>query len=327
MSLTERLRQFIEGGGGDFDALAREAYAAQLTASPALAAMFGDERPTRWDELPAVPVALFKELDLGPQPPLPGDVTFRTSGTTGQVRGAHRARDTRLYDAGTVRQARARVPALPERIVSLCPDEADSSLAHMLRRLGAVEPCFRDGAVSTDAWARLQVPGPVFLATTAFALDALFALPGAARLGSDSVVMVTGGFKGRRVRLDAPGLYQAIPERLGNPRVVGEYGMTELSSQLWTDPVAAGELPGTFVAPPWLRVYAADPLTGRRVDGEGVLRFVDLANAGTVLAIETQDVGRVEPHADGDRVTLVGRLEGAELRGCSLRAEAALGRV
>lgn len=321
--VTARIRRFIEAGEGSFAALALEAHAQQVAENPRLAALAGGVRPARWEEIPAVPVALFKELDLGPEPPLPTDVIFRTSGTTGQVRGVHRARSTELYDAGTVLHARARVPRLPRRIVSLCPTDADSSLGHMLTRLGEVGAAFVDGAVAPDTWARLAAAGPVFLAATAFALDALLAQEGRVVLTPESVVMVTGGFKGRRVRLDAPGLYEAIPARLGAPRVVGEYGMTELSSQLWTDPVPAGALPGAFVAPPWLRVYTADPISGEPVAGEGVLRFVDLANAGSVLAIETQDVGRVEAAPGGDRVTLIGRLEGAELRGCSLRAEAA----
>jgi acyl-CoA synthetase (AMP-forming)/AMP-acid ligase II len=306
------IARFIRGEGGSFDAL--------LALAEAEAAAGGPPRSRLGAE--PVPVALFKELDLGPAPALPGDVIFRTSGTTGQVRGVRRSRHTELYDLGAVLHARARVPELPARIVSLCPTYADSSLGHMLTRLGDVQPCFVDGQVRTDTWDRLaDGKGPVFLATTAFALDALLALPGRAHLDPRSVVMVTGGFKGRRVRLDAPDLYRALPDRLGTPRVVGEYGMTELSSQLWTDPVPCGELPGVFVAPRWLRVRAADPLSGEDTDGEGVLRFWDLANAGGVLAIETQDLGRVVPNAAGDRVELRGRLEGAELRGCSLRAE------
>jgi hypothetical protein len=106
--------------------------------------------------------------------------------------------------------------------------------------------------------------------------------------------MVTGGFKGRRVRLDAPGLYASLGQRLGQTRVVGEYGMTELSSQLWSDPVPAGQQPGDFVAPPWLRVYTVDPATGQPAS-PGLLRFVDLANRWSVLAIETMDMGIVDP--------------------------------
>jgi hypothetical protein len=66
-----------------------------------------------------------------------------------------------------------------------------------------------------------------------------------------------------------------------------------------------------------MRVYTVDPMTGEPVAGEGLLRFVDLANVDSVLAIETMDVGVV----DGPWVELRGRLAGAEARGCSLRAE------
>ena len=51
------------------------------------------------------------------------------------------------------------------------------------------------------------------------------------------------------------------------------------------------------------------------------MRFVDLANHQTVLAIETLDQGRVL--SDG-RVELLGRLAGAPVRGCSLTREDAL---
>lgn len=324
VALEAAIADFIQFGKGDREELALAAFSQQIGTNPTLAAMFGPARPARLLDIPAVPVSLFKELDLGPQPPLPSDALFRTSGTTGQVRGVHRTRNTRLYDLGAVLHAHARVPALPEHMISLCPPEPDSSLGHMLRLFGTVNQCFSDGLIHADTWECISDVShhrPIFIAATAFALDALLAMPGAAALDSRSVVMVTGGFKGRTTRLDPPGLYRVLASRLGASRVAGEYGMTELSSQLWTDPVPAGEVPGAFVAPPWLAVYTVDPVSGVPTGGEGLLRFVDLANLGSVLAIETQDLGRVVPDPEGDRVTLLGRLEGAELRGCSLRVE------
>jgi hypothetical protein len=50
-------------------------------------------------------------------------------------------------------------------------------------------------------------------------------------------------------------------------------------------------------------------------DGEpGILCHVDLANAGSVLAVQTEDVGIM----DGHRFRLLGRATGAEPRGCAL---------
>jgi hypothetical protein len=140
--------------------------------------------------------------------------------------------------------------------------------------------------------------------------------------------MHTGGFKGRS-REVAPGELLArmaatfaIPENA----VVGEYGMTELSSQLYegTLRVARG-LPspsahrGAFVAPPWLRVAAVDPGTLAPLpEGEiGILRFEDLANVDSALVVQTADRGRCR----GSTVELLGRLPGAPPRGCSLAVE------
>lgn len=300
------VRDFVVHGG-DFDALALALFAWQRARNPAYARIAGDVVPRRVEDIPAVPVALFKELPLTCFPVEEARVTFLTSGTTSGRRGAHRLRDTDLYDLAAPLHFHACVPRAPTRVHSLVSHDPDSSLGHMVALFGEPGP----------------LVGPVFLAATAFALDAAFEADLRADLDDDSVVMVTGGFKGRRVRLDSDALYREIRGRLGTPRVVGEYGMTELSSQLWTDPVPAGEVPGPFLAPPWLAVYTVDPSSGEPCDREGLLRFVDLCNVESVLAIETMDLGRV----DGPWVTLKGRLEGAEARGCSMRHEDLLASV
>ncbi len=327
MSPKEAIARFISTGDGDFEALALALFDWQRRQNPMLEALV-EREPEHWWQIPAVPVELFKDIDFACFDLKKPHTVFHTSGTTVGRPGRHHSLDTELYDLGAPIQLRRRISGLPRRIVSLCPPAGGhSSLGHMLALFGTVEGYFdAAGGVSSEVWSALQKP--CFLATTAFALDALFGQAGHAILRPESLVMVTGGFKGRRVRLDAPELYREIGRRLGNPRVVGEYGMTELSSQLWTDPVPAGELPGAFVAPPWMRVYTVDPTTGAALsEGEvGQLRFVDLANYWSVLAIETMDIGRVEPDPQGDRVWLHGRLQGAEVRGCSLSVEELLGR-
>lgn len=322
MSLQKDIARYISAGEGDFETLSLRLFEWQCQQNPMYAALVTGQ-PQHWQELPAVPVEIFKDLDFACfDLQLPHRV-FHTSGTTAGRPGRHHSLDTALYDLGAPIQFVRRVSSAPRRIVSLCPPAAGhSSLGHMLPLFGEVEGYFNlEKGVDPAVWSALK--GSCFLATTAFALDALFSQEGSAGLGPDSLVMVTGGFKGRQVRLDAPELYRQIGCRLGHPRVVGEYGMTELSSQLWTDPVPAGSLPGAFVAPPWMRVYAVEPATGRPLpSGEvGQLRFVDLANYWSVLAIETMDLGRVFPDPEGDRVWLQGRLAGAEVRGCSLTVE------
>jgi hypothetical protein len=320
MKLEEEIAAFIQTSAGDMEELALKICAFQKANNPVYAAIAGSVEPQKLSEIPAVPVDLFKDLELASFDTALPHTVFHTSGTTQGRPGKSYSLHTRLYDLGARLHFSRQLSSAPERIVSLCPPSGGaSSLGHMVGLFGMVEPFFSlEQGVDLSVWERLY--DPVFLASTAFALDILLAAPQEARLTESSLVMVTGGFKGRKSRLDAPELYRSLA-RLGRPKVVGEYGMTELSSQLWTDPVMAGQLPGAFIAPPWLKVLTVDPATGQPVSGVGLLRFIDLANLWSVVAIETLDIGEVQPDSAGDRVILHGRLKGAPARGCSLTAE------
>lgn len=131
--------------------------------------------------------------------------------------------------------------------------------------------------------------------------------------------METGGFKGAGREVTRVELYRRLAEATGLPaqRIVSEYGMTELLSQLYEPVLSEGPgAAGTHLAPPWLKVRALDPVTLEELPSgeEGLLCFFDLANAGSVCHVLTEDVGSV---AKG-RVRLAGRVRGAEPRGCSL---------
>ena len=129
--------------------------------------------------------------------------------------------------------------------------------------------------------------------------------------------METGGFKGRRREVSPDEFYPQFEERLGLTRkqIVSEYGMCELSSQFYTHP-SSPISHRLFYGPAWVRVIVVDPETGREArDGErGLIRIFDLANVGSVLAIQTEDVGVRR----GDGFELLGRAPMAEARGCSL---------
>jgi hypothetical protein len=155
------------------------------------------------------------------------------------------------------------------------------------------------------------------------------------RLPAQSRVMQTGGFKGKSREVPADELRRDVARVFQVPEahVVGEYGMTELSSQLYEGTLAssvasslAGAAPpphGTYFAPPWVRVSAVDPVSLAPVPvGEiGVARIVDLANVDSAVAIQTADRVRVSDGA----VTLLGRLPGAVPRGCSIAIDEMLG--
>ena len=134
--------------------------------------------------------------------------------------------------------------------------------------------------------------------------------------------METGGYKGRSREVSQRELHRLIRERLGVETVVNEYGMTELSTQFYDT------RPGSNIkdVPHWARVQIIDPGTGTEaaVGQPGMIRVFDLANIGSAMCVQTEDLG--VRHADGG-FEVRGRVPGAEVRGCSLNAESlAVGR-
>lgn len=320
--MKEAVRAFLRSGRGDeaaFDSLALELYRWQRANNADYDAICGRVTVAGWRDIPAVPVALFQDLPLCCFPPEQARLVFRTSGTTVGRRGEHRLLDAELYELGARLHAEAVVGAIPAQGVALVPQAADSSLGHMCRSFAPDLGWFFSIEAGVDvAGARAALRAatlPQFLPATAFAMaELLEGLDAPLRLPEGSLVMVTGGYKGRTRAIPEDALVGAAHDAFPGARVVGEYGMTELSSQLWAAPLGT-----PFRPPPWMRVRAVDPLT-RAPATRGLLCFVDLANHQTVLAIETQDVGEVLP--DG-RVALQGRLGGAPARGCSLTVEEA----
>jgi len=299
---------------------------------------------TRWQEIPAVPTGAFKELELRSFPAQRSAHVFRTSGTSTSVRGALHLDTLELYEASLLPSfARHLLPELAagERapILVLAPSPAevtDSSLSHMfgvlLRELGTPESgCFlRGGELKPDELlaATLRAAassGPLVLCGTAFAF--VFLLDELARRGLSLVlppgarIMETGGFKGRSRELGREALYAEIETRLGVPaaRIVNQYGMTELGSQFYDSVLRLPGEPRRKLGPPWTRVKLIDPATGDPVSGHeaGQIVVIDLANTGSVLALQTADLGRRV--AGGFDV--LGREPGAEARGCSIAAD------
>ena len=323
--MKERVLGWLAGDGladdAAFDAAALELFAWQRAHNPDYAAFCDGAEPSGWREIPAVPVGLFRDLALTCFPPEQAVAVFRTSGTTTGRRGEHRLADTDAYDLGAARHAIATVGPIPPVGVGLVPTEADSSLGHMCRLLcpGLRSFFSSDGIDAAGAWAALrEAAEPQFVPGTAFGFALLLAGGGEpVTLPAGSVAMVTGGFKGRVTEVSEDRLLGDLVAALPGCRIVGEYGMTELSSQLW-----AGRFGEPYGPPPWMRVVAVDPLSGRALPAgtAGQLRFVDLANHWTVLAIESQDLGTVDPLG---RVRYLGRLPGAPVRGCSLSVEEA----
>jgi hypothetical protein len=359
-ALHARVRLAIAGRGESFEVLARALAVHQATYCEGYRRLCdaGGVDPARAPLalLPAVPTDAFKVARVATYPASLDTAVFRTSGTTVGTRGAHPMRTLATYRVAAITWAKATLfapylapptPGAP-RIVALAtpPDRAiDSSLARMMGwfvdELAAEGSCFApidelDAAVSAlEAAARGRAPVLVMGAAFAFVhlLDALQTrqAPGAREipLPAGSRIMQTGGFKGRSRTIEGGALRRELASAFGvHARdVVGEYGMTELSSQLY----AVDALPGEedrwiYRAPPWVRVVACDPETLAPLpDGtRGIARVEDLANVESAWAVQTAD--EVVVHHDGG-VELFGRLAGATPRGCSLAVEELTERV
>jgi hypothetical protein len=143
------------------------------------------------------------------------------------------------------------------------------------------------------------------------------------RLRDGSRLMDTGGFKGRSREVGRDELRATYLDLLGLPptHCINEYGMTELCSQFYDaslrDAIVRRTLgPDRKVVPPWVRTEVVHPETLDPVpDGTtGLLRHTDLANIGSVIAVQTEDVGVI---VDGG-FRVIGRTAGAQPRGCSI---------
>jgi hypothetical protein len=221
----------------------------------------------------------------------------------------------------------ALVPGREER-----PDSSLSFMVdHVVRRWGGEASAWGLGPRGVDAraarsWlgARQREGRPVVVLATALALADLVAglerLDLRFRLPAGSVIFETGGFKGREREVDPGALAAGVAARLGvaATSIVREYGMTELTSQLYTRALAGGD-PELYVAPHQVRVRVVDPQTLDEVAaGEtGLVAIFDLANLSSAVHVLSEDLGRAEPGG----LRLLGRAPGADLRGCSLTVE------
>jgi hypothetical protein len=283
------------------------------------------------DNVPAMPTDVFKLARCFSGATEEISRTFRTSGTTeGAKRGAHAFADVETYRLGALTFGAQMLLGTPKMVWSLHPAEAqahDSSLAFMITAFverKSLEPArtffegtLERGRILLDDLLAARASQPVLLMATSFALVHLLdacAARGVTRIAlpSGSLVMQTGGFKGRSRDVSAPELRTSLATLFALPEasIVSEYGMTELSSQFY----AVGS--DVFLEPPWASVVPVDPVTLLPVPNGsvGVARIVDLLNIDSACVLLTHDQVR----RTGAGFELLGRLPSAEARGCSI---------
>jgi len=304
------------------------------------------------EDIPGVPCDAFRLTRVATQPESEDAVRFATSGTTGHSRGIHALRTVDTYRTLALSFGRSALLGSTQRaqVVALAPrldEPPSSSLGYMMALfmadfehtdvdVRAPERWLIDEqGVNIDALeAAAQRAGDageaLLILATSFALVALLDTLAGRTLAvpEHTVLMQTGGFKGKSREISPSELRHALASTFGISEscVIGEYGMTELTSQLYEATLPGSALqaerhgaPGVYFEPPWLRVVPVDPVTLEPValGDVGIARIVDLGNVDSAVAIQTQDRVR----RTGGGIELLGRAPGATPRGCSLAVE------
>ena len=128
----------------------------------------------------------------------------------------------------------------------------------------------------------------------------------------NTIIMETGGMKGRRKEIIRNELHEILCAGFGVSKIHSEYGMTELLSQGYS----SGD--GVFDCPPWMKILARDTedaLTMVGANKTGGLNVIDLANYNSCSFIATQDLGKVD---NNGRFEVLGRFDHSDIRGCNL---------
>lgn len=275
---------------------------------------------TEVEKIPFLPIQLFKNeaictIDKKPE------AIFSSSGTTGSATSKHHVPYLSIYEQSFRESFKIHYGDITQyTVLALLPsylERQGSSLIYMVDDLIKASKKEESGFYLDNLFAlseklkRLDKAGEkVLLIGVSFALLDLvetfsFKL-------NNTVVMETGGMKGRRKELVREELHDVLKAGFGIDHIHSEYGMTELLSQAYSK----GN--GLFTTPPWMQIVIRDPedaLTLLLENKPGGINVIDLANVYSCPFIATQDLGK---KIDQNTFEILGRFDQSDIRGCNL---------
>lgn len=272
--------------------------------------------------IPFLPIQFFKDHSVKTTSFLPQAI-FESSTTTQTVASRHLVKDTALYKKAIVKIFEIFYGKLPGWcIIGLLPsylERKNSSLVEMVKEFidlsGHTDSGFymyeHDKLCSTLSKLEEQKQKTLLIGVTFALLDFVekYQLP-----LKHTVVMETGGMKGRRRELTRNEVHDILKAAFTVSCIHSEYGMTELLSQAYST------CNGTFECAPWMRILLReedDPLEVK-TSGTGVINVIDLANLYSCAFIATDDVGKLY---ENETFEVLGRLDNSDIRGCGLMVE------
>jgi hypothetical protein len=283
------------------------------------------EKVTQLNQIPFMPTSAFKShriIDTDNEPAL----IFESSGTTGQLPARHYVRDAGVYEQSFLITFQQYYGSPNEYcILALLPtylQRKHSSLVYMTDTLMKISAHPNNGffldefsALSYRLKANEASGQKTILLGVSYALldfSESYPLP-----LKHTIVMETGGMKGKRPELPRTELHRILKQHFQLDHIHSEYGMTELLSQAYS------KSDGIFKCPPHMRILIReedDPLTFKDATNlhesiTGPINIIDLANRHSCSFIATEDLGRLDP--DGS-FEVLGRVQDSDIRGCGL---------
>jgi phenylacetate-coenzyme A ligase PaaK-like adenylate-forming protein len=271
-------------------------------------------------QIPFLPIEFFKshEIITGEKKP---EKTFFSSGTTGMERSNHHVSDISIYEKSFLKGFEQNYGKTEDYcILALLPtylENESSSLVYMVNSLiqksNHPESGFYLNNIDELAF-KLNVldksNSKVILIGVSYALLDL-AEQFSINL-SNTIVMETGGMKGKRKELTKKELHQFLKSKLGVNTIHSEYGMTELLSQAYSSEE------GKFMTPAWMKIIIRDtydPFSLLENGKSGGINIIDLANINSCSFIETKDIGKIN---EDNSFEVLGRFDYSDIRGCNL---------
>ncbi|TGV02844.1 LuxE/PaaK family acyltransferase [Flavivirga rizhaonensis] len=271
-------------------------------------------------DIPFLPIQFFKSHNvLSSKDAI--KTTFSSSGTTGSMTSKHHVTDLDIYTQSFTKGFQQFYGPIEDYVIlALLPsylEREGSSLIHMVDAMIEQSKHTESGfylnnySELKDTLITLDSQGKkVLLIGVSFALLDLIEIHQFNL--KNTIIMETGGMKGRRKELIREALHAKLKTGFGVNIIHSEYGMTELLSQGYSK----GH--GIFNHPNWMRILTRDtedPLTIQSLGKTGGINVIDLANINSCSFIATQDLGRVN---DNNTFEIIGRFDNSDIRGCNL---------
>lgn len=271
------------------------------------------------ETIPFLPVEFFKTHEIVSSTKRP-QIVFTSSGTSGDQTSRHSVTDLDLYKESFRKGFEYFYGDIKDyTILALLPsylEREGSSLIFMVQDM--IENSNKDSGFYLHNYEDLKqtlvnldgAGRKVLLIGVSYALLDLvekysFNL-------KNTVVMETGGMKGRRREMIREELHRILSQGFGVQHIHSEYGMTELLSQAYSK----GD--GIFECPPWMKILIRDPEDALQLlprNKTGGINIIDLANKYSCSFIATQDLGKT---LNDERVQVLGRFDNSDIRGCNL---------